>query len=60
MTNLEANAPAATHRDIIVIEASSGGIEALKTIVKGLPAASPAAIFIVNHLSIASFRNQAR
>jgi chemotaxis response regulator CheB len=33
MTNSQANAPPSTHRDILVIAASSGGIKALKIIV---------------------------
>jgi two-component system, chemotaxis family, protein-glutamate methylesterase/glutaminase len=37
-------------RDIIVIGASSGGLEALREIVKGLPAELPAAVFIVVHV----------
>jgi two-component system, chemotaxis family, protein-glutamate methylesterase/glutaminase len=60
MTNPEASASAATYRDINLIEASSGSIEALKPIIKDLPADFPAAVFIVNHISIASFRNQIR
>lgn len=36
---------------IIVIGASTGGFEAIKTIVKNLPAKLPASIFIVWHLS---------
>src|SRR5262245_51072673 len=35
-------------RDLIVIGASAGGIEALKTLVRGLPADLPASVFIVN------------
>src|SRR5436305_1228035 len=38
-------------RDIIVIGASAGGFDALKTIVAGLPADLSAAIFIVWHMS---------
>jgi two-component system, chemotaxis family, protein-glutamate methylesterase/glutaminase len=38
-------------RDIIVIGASAGGIEALSTIVAGLPADFPAAVFVVLHTS---------
>ena len=37
-------------RDIIVIGASSGGIEALQELVSGFPADLPAAIFVVLHL----------
>jgi two-component system, chemotaxis family, protein-glutamate methylesterase/glutaminase len=43
------SAPA--NRDIIVIGASAGGIEALQRLVVGLPADLPAAVFIVQHLS---------
>ncbi len=38
-------------RDIVVIGASVGGIEALREIVKGLPPDFPASIFVVVHLS---------
>lgn len=36
--------------DIIVIGASAGGVEALKTLVAGLPASLPASLFIVMHI----------
>jgi two-component system, chemotaxis family, protein-glutamate methylesterase/glutaminase len=51
MTDQEATASTSTHRDIIVIGGSSGSLEALKTIAKGLPANLQAAVFIVNHVS---------
>jgi two-component system chemotaxis response regulator CheB len=38
------------HRDIVVIGASSGGVTALLTLVKTLPADFPAPIFIVQHV----------
>lgn len=37
-------------RDIIVLGASAGGIEALRSLVAGLPANLPAAVFVVVHL----------
>ena len=39
-----------TTRDIIVIGASAGGVQALTTLVAALPAALPAAVFIVLHV----------
>lgn len=39
------------HLDLIVIGASAGGIEALKSLVAGLPAALPAALLVVVHTS---------
>ena len=39
------------HRDIIVIGASAGGVEAIKDLVQNLPPDLPAAIFVVLHLS---------
>jgi two-component system, chemotaxis family, protein-glutamate methylesterase/glutaminase len=39
------------NKDIIVIGASYGGIEAMKTLVRGLPEALPAAVFFVQHTS---------
>ena len=38
-------------RDIIVIGASAGGVQALSTLVAGLPPNLPAAVFIVLHIS---------
>ena len=39
-----------SNRDIVVIGASAGGVEALRTLLASLPADLPAAIFIVLHL----------
>src|SRR3954471_7211481 len=38
------------HRDLIVIGTSMGGMEALKTLVSGLPADLPAAVCVVLHV----------
>jgi two-component system chemotaxis response regulator CheB len=37
------------NRDVVVIGASAGGIEAVSTMVRGLPADLPAAVFVVVH-----------
>jgi two-component system chemotaxis response regulator CheB len=37
-------------RDIVVVGASAGGVEALRELVRGLPADFPAAIFVVVHI----------
>jgi two-component system chemotaxis response regulator CheB len=41
-------------RDTIVIGASSGGLEALQQVVRGLPGDLPAAVFIVLHMGMRS------
>jgi two-component system chemotaxis response regulator CheB len=51
MQDQERNHPAPTGHDIIVIGASAGGVEALGTLVGGLPADLEAAIFVVLHVS---------
>src|SRR4051812_24852941 len=43
-----------TGRDIIVIGASAGGVQALQELMRGLPADFPAAIFVVVHTSPSS------
>ena len=39
-----------THRDIVVIGASAGGIQALSTLVAGLPRNFPASVLVVVHI----------
>jgi two-component system, chemotaxis family, protein-glutamate methylesterase/glutaminase len=41
--------PISAVRDIIVVGASTGGIDAVKTVLAGLPQALPAAVFVVIH-----------
>lgn len=43
-----------THRDIVAIGASAGGVEALRTIAGHLPADLDAAVFVVLHIGIES------
>jgi two-component system, chemotaxis family, protein-glutamate methylesterase/glutaminase len=47
---------ASQHRDIIVLGASAGGIEALTAVASQLPPDFPAAVFVVQHLA-AGFRS---
>jgi two-component system chemotaxis response regulator CheB len=42
------------NRDIVVVGASAGGLDALRTMLAGLPADLPAAIFVVLHVGKAS------
>jgi two-component system chemotaxis response regulator CheB len=42
---------AGTNRDLVVIGASAGGVEALKVVVSGIPAGLPAAVCVVLHLA---------
>src|SRR4051794_4383997 len=39
-----------THRDLVVVGASAGGVEPLRSLVAGLPPSFPASILIVLHI----------
>jgi two-component system, chemotaxis family, protein-glutamate methylesterase/glutaminase len=58
MTDVEGSASTRPHasgrvtqRDIVVVGASAGGVEALGTLIAGLPAELPAALFVCLHVS---------
>jgi two-component system chemotaxis response regulator CheB len=46
------------HHDIVAIGASTGGVDALKTITRGLPSEFPAAVFVVLHIGAFSYLSQ--
>ena len=43
--------PAVTGHDILVVGTSASGVEALNSLIRGLPADLPAAVFVVMHLA---------
>jgi two-component system chemotaxis response regulator CheB len=47
----DADSAATRGRDIVVIGASAGGVEALQAVAAGLPANFPAAVFVVLHVA---------
>lgn len=47
----ESEKPAPTHRDIIVLGASAGGVQALCEVMSSLPPNLPAAVFVVLHIA---------
>jgi two-component system chemotaxis response regulator CheB len=47
----DASSPGSQTRDLVVIGASAGGVEAIERIVAGLPAGFPAAICVTVHIS---------